>query len=66
MNILQTHTPDDYRTLFCRQTQPEPAFCGLTTLVIVLNGECSVVLFLNQLLQLHVHVGVLCRISHMM
>ena len=40
LNILQTHTPDDYRTLFCRQTQPEPAFCGLTTLVIVLNGEC--------------------------
>ena len=28
--------------IFClsgRQTQPEPAFCGLTTLVIVLNGE---------------------------
>ena len=57
MNILQTHSPDDYRTLFCRQTQPEPAFCGLTTLVIVLNGEFSVVLFLNLLL-LHVHVGV--------
>ena len=22
-----------------RQTQPEPSYCGLTTLVIVLNGE---------------------------
>jgi len=27
------------------QTQPEPAYCGLTTLVIVLNGETKTVDF---------------------